>query len=85
MRADELLAVVMNRPFRPFRLHLTNGQSHEVRHPEMIRVERSIAWISYPEQTPATLSERRIFVNLFHIVWGELIPTQKSAANGAAS
>jgi hypothetical protein len=85
VRANELLALVMRRPFQPFRLYLSNGQSHEVRHPEIIRVERSVAWLPYPEQTLPGLPERRIFVNLIHIVWGEVISTQKPAGDGAAS
>jgi hypothetical protein len=85
VRAKELLVLLTTRPFEPFRLHLSNGQSHEIRHPEIIRVERSIAWISYPEQTLVALPERRIFVTLLHIVWGELIATHKPAGNGAAN
>jgi hypothetical protein len=48
---------------------MSNGQSHDIRHPEMIRLDRSIAWIHYPEKTgPIAIPERRLFVVLVHVV-----------------
>lgn len=40
MEAEELVSRVRQRPFEPFRLHLTDGRSYEVKHPEQIMVGR---------------------------------------------
>jgi hypothetical protein len=36
MPLEDVLAFLRRRPFVPFLLHLTDGTSHEVRHPEML-------------------------------------------------
>lgn len=41
MRAHEILKHMRRQPFTPFRVHITDGASHEVRHPEMIVVTRT--------------------------------------------
>ena len=41
MRADEIRKHLRKEPFRPFRLFLANGQSHDVRHREHMIVSRS--------------------------------------------
>ena len=35
MRLVELREALRGHPFEPFRIHLTNGMTYEVRHPEM--------------------------------------------------
>jgi hypothetical protein len=72
MRPDDLQTILRLRPFKPFRIHLSNGLTYEIRHPEMAVVERSIVWIHLPAANlPIPLGERRVFVVLLHIVYGE--------------
>lgn len=48
MPLEDILAFLRRRPFVPFRIHLTDGSAHEVRHPEMLMAgARSVA-ISVP-------------------------------------
>ena len=35
VRAEDILARTRKQPFRPFRIHLTDGGSLDVRHPEL--------------------------------------------------
>jgi hypothetical protein len=35
MTAEELFEFLEERPFVPLRLHMSNGRTHDVRHPEM--------------------------------------------------
>jgi len=49
MRPDDLLTWLRAQPFRPFRIHLNSGQSYTIRHPEMIRVTRSTAYVFFPD------------------------------------
>ena len=74
MRPDEFQALLRLRPFKPFRVYLSNGSPFEVRHPEMAVVEWSIVWIHTPAANlPIPLAERRVFLVLLHITHGEFI------------
>ena len=78
-----LLAILGRKPFRPFRIHISNGQVHEIRHPENVKVDLSIAWIFFPlKGTPILVEDRVVFVNLNHIIWGEFIEVPKPLTNG---
>ena len=48
MRPDDIRAFLQQKPFRPFRVTLTDGRSYEVRHPELSMVGRSTAAIGLP-------------------------------------
>jgi hypothetical protein len=43
MFARDLLRRLEDRPFRPFRIHLADGNSVDVQHPEMVIVSRTSA------------------------------------------
>jgi len=42
---QRLVRYVGAEPFRPFRITMTSGQTFEIRHPEMVSVGRSTAYI----------------------------------------
>jgi hypothetical protein len=48
MQPYDLLEHLRRRPFQPFRLTLTDGRTHEVRHPELVMVGRSTVTIGLP-------------------------------------
>jgi len=50
MPPEELIEVLAERPFVPLRLHMSNGRTHEVRHPENILVGEGIVAISIPQE-----------------------------------
>jgi hypothetical protein len=69
-------------PFRPFRMQLSNGMTHEVRHPEMTTVQLSVVWVYYPAvQIPIPLAERDVVVTLAHIVQVDFIQPPFAATN----
>ena len=47
MRADEIRKHLRRQPFRPFRLFLSNGQSYDIPHPELMMVSRTDVVIAY--------------------------------------
>jgi hypothetical protein len=49
MRRNEIIEAVQTRPFQPFRIHLSDGASFEIRHPEMVMVTRTSALVGVPE------------------------------------
>jgi len=42
MKSEELIELLSERPFIPLRVHLSNGRTHEIRHPEMAIVGRDV-------------------------------------------
>ena len=69
MRPDDIREWLMQRPFQPFRLHLTNGTSFDVRHPDQARIGRStlVIGMSPPASEAALQTERDVMVALIHI------------------
>jgi hypothetical protein len=74
MRADEFREILRRWPFQAFRMHLSTGLTHDVRHRDFALVGRSIVWLYPPtteDETPT--GENEIVVNLLHIVWIEFL------------
>jgi hypothetical protein len=76
MAPEELLTVLRERPFQPFRIALTDGRTFDVRHPEMVLAGRRSAVIGLPAANETEpLYDRRITVDLLHISSMEPIQT----------
>ncbi len=41
MTPPTVLGYIRAQPFRPFRIHMASGRTFEIRHPEMVKVQRS--------------------------------------------
>jgi hypothetical protein len=69
MRRDELLRLLREQPFRPFRLRLSNGIVPEVRHPDMAIVTPSALYVGVPATgNPPEVADDIVIVALLHIV-----------------
>lgn len=42
MKPEELVELFAERPFQPLRLHMSNGRTHDIRHPEMAIVGEGV-------------------------------------------
>lgn len=74
MRPDEQRALLNRRSFEPFRLHLSNGVTFDVRRPRLMVVGRSIAWLQLESgKRPVPIGGRLVAISLLHIVWVEFI------------
>jgi hypothetical protein len=73
MHPDDIRQLLQRRPFRPFRLVLTNNTTHEIRHPEFAALSRRLLRISVPDASETTFGEEAIGVALVHIVQYELL------------
>ena len=74
MRAEDILELVRARPFRPFRIRMSDGQQFEVRHPELAMVGRSRVIVGIPaKRGPEGMIERSVNCALLHITTTELI------------
>jgi hypothetical protein len=84
MRPDDLHQLLRERPFRPFHLHLSNGRTHEVRHPELVVVGRTTAIIGNPAPDfPQPTFDDYTIITLLHVNDVELLPSPApSTTNG---
>jgi hypothetical protein len=48
MTAEELIELLAERPFKPLRLHLSDGRIRDIRHPEMAVVAEDAIAIGVP-------------------------------------
>jgi hypothetical protein len=50
MRREDLIKLCQAVPFRPFRIFISNGEQHEIRHPKLVASTLGAVHISFPEQ-----------------------------------
>jgi hypothetical protein len=83
MTRSDLLARVRQKPFRPFRLIVSEGGIYEVRHPEAVIVARDHAIIGVSKDPEQDFFDSTVLIDLFHVVRLEALdaPTP-TASNG---
>ena len=82
MRSEEIYRHLHQEPFRPFRLRLSNGIVHEIRHPEMAMPTASCVIVGLPAKDalePAVGDY--VIVSLIHIVQLEPLEIAVSPSN----
>ncbi len=67
MRQQEIRDTLRGEPFRPFRVHLSNGQAYDVRHPELAALTRHSVFIVLPSSDDIE-TDRVIQCDLVHVV-----------------
>ena len=67
MRAVELRELLDRRPFEPIQLHISSGQTVDIRHPEMAFVTRSLVFVGVTDSDDR-VADYGIFYNLLHVV-----------------
>jgi hypothetical protein len=83
MLPDDIINFLHRRPFEPFRIHLTDGTTYEVRHPEFVLVGRATTHVYFPvPDMPPPRFEKYEVVSLLHIT--RLEPMEASAAPAAS-
>jgi hypothetical protein len=73
MTVQTFRELLSQRPFRPFRLVMSSGQSYEVRHPEMAMLTRTDLLVGAGELEEGVPAEFRICA-LLHVASVEPIP-----------
>lgn len=69
MNRKDLLARLHARPFVPFRIHLTDGKTYAIEHPELVWVFATRLEIITPElELGERAAEDSDYVGLLHIV-----------------
>ncbi len=68
MRPEELRTLLRRRPFVPMRVHLTDGTTYDVRHPEMALLTRSTVEIGIEQEDGNGIADDVMYCSLVHIV-----------------
>jgi len=67
MRYQELYDVIHRHPFEAFRMRLTDGQSHTIRHPDFAWLTRGCVYIGLPSGEDE-VPDRAVQCDLLHVV-----------------
>ena len=82
MTAEELTELLEERPFQPLRLHLSDGRTREIRHPEMALVSDHFVAIGIPKSEKSKVV-KMTFCTIPNIVEVEPVEIEKpSGDNG---
>jgi hypothetical protein len=66
MSASELRDLLRRAPFEPFRIHISDGASYEVRHPEMALLTQRELYVALPPRH-GEVPRRAVICDLLHI------------------
>ena len=67
MRLTEVQDALARQPFEPFRVHLSSGQSYEVRHPEFASLTRTSLFVGVSSGED-DVPDRMVQCDLLHVV-----------------
>ena len=84
MTPEDLKEHLRKKPFVPFRITLTDGSTHDVRHPELCMVGRRSVEIGVgvKENDPDLLFDRIVHADVFHVVKVEPLAPGSTNLNG---
>lgn len=84
MRPDEIRAPLRKQPFEPIRVYISDGASHDVRHPEVMLVSRSEVVIGLQRRSDA-IPDRNVYIDPIHITRIEPINGKSKAKRRRSS
>jgi hypothetical protein len=82
MPLEDILALLRRRPFVPFLLHLTDGTSHEVRHPELLMPGARSLVLGIPADPAVAVYARTETIALVHVVRLQPLEQAPTKSNG---
>ena len=68
MAAEELRATLKQQPFEQFRMVMTDGESFDIRRPDLLMVGRRTAIVGLTGDASQEYFERSVKVDLAHII-----------------
>jgi hypothetical protein len=85
MSPEELRDSLQQEPFEPFQLVLSDGGKYEIRHPDLLWVGLSAAYVGLTGQSGQTFFERAVKLDLRHIT--QIVPLDAATPpkNGPAT
>ncbi len=80
--SNDIQARLREKPFRPLRIIVSEGQHFDIRHPDLILVGLSDVIIGFPSPDNPTVYDRVTRVALIHVVALEDLPVAAPPGNG---
>ena len=81
-RPEDILALVRQKPFRPFRIITSSGETFDVRHPELLMVGARDLVIGRASAKDPRQYDQVTHVSLLHVAAVECPPAPDTAAAG---
>jgi len=78
MRPEDIEAMIKAKPFVPFRIHLSNGQSVDISHPETLMLSRSRMEHGTPHREGSLIVDKVNYYAYVHMVRIELLESKPS-------
>jgi len=77
MRPDEIKSHLRRQPFHPIRVHVTDGSSYDVHHPDLVLVSRMeiVIGLNPTDDIP----DRNVYIDPIHVARIEPIGAKRSA------
>jgi len=82
MRREEIIRLLRDQPFRPFRLRLSDGRTLDIRHPDMAIPTLSAVYVGV-SSPGSTVADDILVVSLVHVVTLEYLDLP-AGSNGTA-
>jgi hypothetical protein len=76
MAPEELRGLLREQPFQPFRIMMTDGTHHDIRHPDLLWVGARTAYVGLTGDPGQTFFERSVRIGLLHVT--QAIPISSS-------
>ncbi len=74
VQREEVIRLLRTQPFKPIRLRLSNGFTHDIRHSDMAIVTPSTVYVGIPHQgATAEVAEDIVIVSLMHVLQMEYL------------
>jgi hypothetical protein len=81
MQAEDIRKEMRRQPFVPIRMHLDDGKTYEIRHPEMVFLTTSTAYVGIESKLGSGVAADYDLVSIRHVVRLEFLDQQKTSAN----
>ncbi len=81
MNVQTFRDLMSERPFRPFRLVMSSGQTYEVRHPEMAMVTKSDLLVGLDEDDELGVPTRFKICSMLHVTAVEPLEISSGGSN----
>jgi hypothetical protein len=71
---EEIQARLRDKPFRPLRIVVSEGQRFDIRHPDLVLVGRRDITVGIPGEEGSTIYDRQTRIAIVHVVALEDLP-----------
>ncbi len=85
-KRDDMITLLRASPFVPFKMHISNGEVYDIRHPDMALPTLEWVNVAVPPANNPDGFERHVIIQLAHVVKMETYsPPARTIRNPAAA